>query len=247
MHRLLTWSAWIVASAVVLAITAGCSRGAEEGEAPADSEVDAPASQDEIREEVVAESADLVASLSDKPLDLAVAIARRMYAQEVGIDETLVAVLSTEEVTWNDGSLGCPKSGESYTQVITPGFRITLTDGNSTVVYHAGMNQGGSAPLVIRCDRPAPAGDVSFGGPAAVKAVADLKSRENVTDVTVVDTFVAPVGRLECDAAVSSQPSEGPVQVILEFHLKSGDTTHVYRAWADDILYCGTTADLTIQ
>jgi hypothetical protein len=229
-------------------VVAGCSP-ADGGEAPAaaDPTSGATPSQEEIREAVVAQSADLVTSLAEKPHDLAVTIARRMYAQELGVPEADVAVLGSEEVTWNDGSLGCPKAGESYTQVITPGFRITLTDGTTTAVYHAGTNQAGAAPIVIRCDKPAPAGDVSFGGPAAVLAIADLKSREGVTDVNLVDTFVAPVGSLICDSDVAGKPSEGPVQVILEYHLKTGDTTHVYRAWGEEILYCGTTADLTVQ
>lgn len=42
------------------------------------------------------------------------------------IDPSKIQILSKESVTWNDGSLGCPMPGKSYTQAIVPGFLIWL-------------------------------------------------------------------------------------------------------------------------
>lgn len=39
-------------------------------------------------------------------------------------DET--QVLRDQSVTWNDGSLGCPRPGEIYTQALVPGYWIVL-------------------------------------------------------------------------------------------------------------------------
>lgn len=48
-----------------------------------------------------------------------------------------VSVVSNEAVTWNDGSLGCPREGMLYGQALTPGYRILLQAGDRTLHYHA--------------------------------------------------------------------------------------------------------------
>lgn len=40
-------------------------------------------------------------------------------------------------VQWNDGSLGCPKPGEMYTQAIVPGYKVVLRHGDTSYDYHA--------------------------------------------------------------------------------------------------------------
>ncbi|MGI8657981.1 MAG: hypothetical protein ACR2K4_04315 [Candidatus Limnocylindria bacterium] len=35
-------------------------------------------------------------------------------------------VASAESVSWNDGSLGCPKPGQAYTQALVDGFQILV-------------------------------------------------------------------------------------------------------------------------
>ena len=47
-----------------------------------------------------------------------------------------VEVLSVEEVTWPDASLGCPEPGKVYAQVLTPGYRIVLKAQGRTYTYH---------------------------------------------------------------------------------------------------------------
>lgn len=43
-----------------------------------------------------------------------------------------------ESVTWPDGSLGCPRAGQSYPQVLTDGYRVILTAQGHDYAYHAG-------------------------------------------------------------------------------------------------------------
>ncbi len=47
-----------------------------------------------------------------------------------------IRVLSAVEVTWNDGSLGCPQPGMMYTMALVPGYRIVLESGGVPYDYH---------------------------------------------------------------------------------------------------------------
>lgn len=51
-----------------------------------------------------------------------------------------------ESVTWNDASLGCPKEGMMYAQVITPGYRFTFEANGNTIEVHT--NETGSSAVV---------------------------------------------------------------------------------------------------
>jgi hypothetical protein len=85
------------------------------------------------------------------PQQQLVARAVRMLADELNIDVAQVSVVSVEMVDWNDASLGCPKPGNMYAQVITPGYRIILEAGGAQYHVHTTLDPKG--PLV-RCNRP---------------------------------------------------------------------------------------------
>lgn len=70
-------------------------------------------------------------------------------AGRLGIPEEEVEVVSVEEVTWRDGSLGCAKPGMQYTQALVDGTRIVLEAAGSRYEYHA----GGSTPPFL-CENP---------------------------------------------------------------------------------------------
>ncbi len=55
--------------------------------------------------------------------------------ERLGAGATIEVVVA-HEVTWPDGSLGCPEPGMSYTQALVDGYRIELTDGQATYDYH---------------------------------------------------------------------------------------------------------------
>ncbi|MGS0687038.1 hypothetical protein ACVBEQ_18160 [Nakamurella sp. GG22] len=46
-----------------------------------------------------------------------------------------VEVLSAESVRWNDGSLGCPEPGRSYTQALVDGYRVIVRVGDVELDY----------------------------------------------------------------------------------------------------------------
>ncbi|WP_202875432.1 hypothetical protein, partial [Kribbella albertanoniae] len=72
-------------------------------------------------------------------------------AGKLGVQATAVKVVSAEEVTWSDGSMGCPEPGMMYTQALIDGMRIILEADGKRYEYHSGR-QG--APFL--CENPKP-------------------------------------------------------------------------------------------
>jgi hypothetical protein len=77
--------------------------------------------------------------------------AKADLTQRLGVDAAEVSVVSSEEVTWPDGSLGCPEPGMHYTQALVPGNRTVLEAGGKQYHYHSG---GHRAPFL--CEQPQP-------------------------------------------------------------------------------------------
>ncbi len=67
-----------------------------------------------------------------------VAPARADLARRLGVEPDDLEVISAEEVTWPDGSLGCPEPGMSYTQALVDGSKVVLGHDDRVYVYHAG-------------------------------------------------------------------------------------------------------------
>jgi hypothetical protein len=57
-----------------------------------------------------------------------------------GLDASAIEVVSAENVTWRDGSLGCPQPGRVYTQALVPGYRVRLRARGELLDYHAGRH-----------------------------------------------------------------------------------------------------------
>jgi hypothetical protein len=108
-------------------------------------------------------AAQMLLCVSGQPVDLSIKpaaapagpaarmgeLARSALAQELAIAEADIAVVAVEETEWRDSSLGCPKPGMNYLQVITPGYKITLEAQNKRYEYHSDTNR-----RVVRCDTP---------------------------------------------------------------------------------------------
>jgi hypothetical protein len=47
-----------------------------------------------------------------------------------------VVLASAEQLTWNDGALGCPLTGMNYSQAQVPGFRIVAKSAGGSFIYH---------------------------------------------------------------------------------------------------------------
>jgi hypothetical protein len=70
-------------------------------------------------------------------------------AQRQGVDVAAITVVSTDEVTWRDGSIGCPQPDMNYTQALVPGVRVVLELDGARYEYHAG-----GARSIFLCENP---------------------------------------------------------------------------------------------
>jgi hypothetical protein len=77
--------------------------------------------------------------------------AKADLAGRLGVQPGQITLVSSEEVTWPDGSLGCPQPGMRYTQALVDGTRIVLAAGGKQYHYHAGGRRG---PFL--CTNPQP-------------------------------------------------------------------------------------------
>ncbi len=73
-------------------------------------------------------------SLDLLPDEIAAAIADA--AERSGAPEAEIAVAGALQVTWADGSLGCPEPDTMYTQALVAGYQLTLEIAGERVVYH---------------------------------------------------------------------------------------------------------------
>ena len=77
------------------------------------------------------------------------AIHADLAARGVATDQ--VQVVSAEQVTFNDGSLGCPSPGVQYTQAQVDGMRVVVQAEGRTYDYRFGTTD---TPKL--CERPGP-------------------------------------------------------------------------------------------
>jgi hypothetical protein len=72
-------------------------------------------------------------------------------ASRQGVDPSAIMTVSVDEVTWPDGSIGCPQPGMSYAQALVAGVRVLLELDGRRYEYHAGEGR----PIFL-CETPQP-------------------------------------------------------------------------------------------
>ena len=72
-------------------------------------------------------------------------------SRRLDVDPADITVVSAEEVTWRDGSIGCPQPGMLYTQALTNGTRVVLEAEGQRYQYHAGGRRS-----AFLCENPEP-------------------------------------------------------------------------------------------
>lgn len=79
-------------------------------------------------------------STSQTNLPQPVEAARQNLAKTLNIDASKITIEKIEKVEWPDSSLGCPKPGYFYSQVITPGYKVIFVAGQKRYEYHTNLN-----------------------------------------------------------------------------------------------------------
>jgi hypothetical protein len=62
-------------------------------------------------------------------------------ATRLGVDPSLVRIVAAEARTYGDGSLGCPRPGEMYTQAVVDGYQV-IVEVNGTQLDYRGSDPG---------------------------------------------------------------------------------------------------------
>jgi hypothetical protein len=58
-------------------------------------------------------------------------------ASRLGVPPGTLRVERVEGREWGDSSLGCPKPGMMYSQIVTPGFLIVISGAGKQLEYHS--------------------------------------------------------------------------------------------------------------
>ena len=66
-----------------------------------------------------------------------------------GVPVDQLELVRADPITWPNGSLGCPKPGEMYTQALASGFWIVFREGTETYDFRVGRDGSFS-----RCELP---------------------------------------------------------------------------------------------
>jgi hypothetical protein len=93
-------------------------------------------------------------------------LSRENLSQMLKISIDQIVTVKVESAIWPDASLGCPKKGVAYIQVLTPGFLVRLEAEGEQYLYHTDESEA-----VILCMRdtlpvfPVTPGDIQDGIP----------------------------------------------------------------------------------
>jgi hypothetical protein len=60
-------------------------------------------------------------------------------ATTLGVSPETVTVATIKASDWPNAALGCPEEGGVYAEVVTPGYRIVVTDGSASLTYHTDL------------------------------------------------------------------------------------------------------------
>src|SRR4030081_3530373 len=57
-------------------------------------------------------------------------------AAHLGVSSASLTVDQVEPREWSDSSLGCPKPGQMYSQIVTPGYVVIISGAGRQLEYH---------------------------------------------------------------------------------------------------------------
>jgi hypothetical protein len=87
----------------------------------------------------------------DGPAQKMIDLAKAQLVRKLSIPLDNISLFEAAITSWPDSSLGCPRSGFAYSQVITPGYRILLEAKGQTYSFHTDTLE-----QVILCDARGP-------------------------------------------------------------------------------------------
>ena len=147
-------------------------------------------------------------SLSDS--DRAVAmLAIDTLAGDLQIPRERVELDVVRAIDWRDSSIGCPKPGMAYLDVITPGHKVMLRVDGRIYVVHEAKNKAFVCRQTKALGGITPERELLFG-PQLVEARHDLATRLGVPDSQI--RFVSGEGKTFADGSLGC-PDPGVMYV----------------------------------
>ncbi len=64
----------------------------------------------------------------------------KKQATQSAVPQSSAQIVSVTTVEWPDSSLGCPKPGFAYSQIVTPGYKVTVNVGGKQSEYHTDLS-----------------------------------------------------------------------------------------------------------
>ncbi len=148
-----------------------------------------------------------------------VKLAKADLARRLGISPDEIETQSVEQTEFPDASLGVPEPGQSYAQVITPGYIIKLTVEGQVYEYHAGGDRVVAVPAPAEGQRP-PGGEVVIEGVQVSGAQVVVRGTSTLPDGTCINTELwadgAPQTWWPTDACATVQQGAWELAVPLE-------------------------------
>jgi hypothetical protein len=100
--------------------------------------------------ETVPRSSSTAGLTGEVPAALLAAVLADVSAR-TGVAPDAATIVTAESTTWPDGSLGCPRPGETHRPVPTPGYRVVVEVAGDVYDYHLT-----AAGLLRLCASPGP-------------------------------------------------------------------------------------------
>lgn len=94
-----------------------------------------------LKTEIGGETAMDTAKLDDAAAKMVELVTKQLLTDNAALSADDVQVLQATAQQWRDASLGCPRPGMMYAQVITPGYLIEVKAGGKVYEYHTDTNQ----------------------------------------------------------------------------------------------------------
>ncbi|MBL1275337.1 MAG: hypothetical protein COB30_004565 [Ectothiorhodospiraceae bacterium] len=169
---------------------------------------------------------------------VAIELAKKTLVTQEKININNIQVESTNAVQWPDSSLGCPKPGMMYGQMITAGYQITLRDSASKTLHtvHTGKDYAvictSSGNTQLKTEK-----NLRFGKRwlLSQKAQKSLAKRLSIPKnaVRIVGTSTVPANSINCknNATVDSQD----LQII---KLSFNNTPYRYSVINNEVVFC---------
>jgi len=137
-------------------------------------------------------------ALSDVERGVAL-LAIETLASELGVPREQIELDTVRAIDWRDSSIGCPKPGMAYLDVVTPGHKVTLRADGQIYVVHEAKNKA------FVCRQSKALGGITAQrelvfGPQIVAARLDLATRIGARDSEI--RFLSGEGKTFADASL---------------------------------------------